>query len=345
MTARFRIRAVIVVLCLSTLTAACIGRTYHAEDPIPGYVVHRPAVGNPSFAYTPANDVVLSDPIGRTRFHELRSLSFHSSGDNGQPGDRIDARYFKSLRPGPHRLLIVLPIWGISEYPSNKIAEGYARHSRGTVQVIDVAGDGELFPWDEMRHAANELEFVEISRVSVERFRTVVIDVRRLLDWAERQDDIDASRIGIVGFSLGAMATTTLLGNDPRVATAVLVMGAAEYADVISHCGRRVAKTRDHVTRDFGWTVDQYRDFFADLFSSGEPEQYRGAYDPDTILLIDALYDDCVPESSRDALWELTGRPERVSIHARHRPAFYAMTPLGFNFARREIYDFLDRKL
>ena len=327
------------------LTAACIGRTFHAEDAIPGYVAHRPTAGDPAFAYTPADDVVLSEPIGRTRFHEVHSLSFHSSGDNGQPGERIDARYFKSLRPGPQRLLIVLPIWGISEYPSKKIAQGYADHSQGSVQVIDVSGDGELFPWDDMRRTANELDFVELSRASVERFRTVVIDIRRLLDWAEKQDEIDGSRIGVVGFSLGAMVTTTLLGNDSRIATAVLVMGAADYAEVISHCGQRVAKTRAHVIRDFGWTVDRYRDFFADLFSIGEPEQYRGTYDPDSILVIDALYDDCVPETSRDALWELTGRPERVSIHARHRPAFYAMTPLGLNFARREIYDFLDRKL
>ncbi len=61
--------------------------------------------------------------------------------------------------------------------------------------------------------------------------------------------------------------------------------------------------------------------------------------------MIDAMFDDCMPESARAALWDLTGHPKRITMLYRHRSSFYTLTPLGLNFARRQIYRFLDHKL
>jgi hypothetical protein len=49
-----------------------------------------------------------------------------------------------------------------------------------------------------------------------------------------------------------------------------------------------------------------------------------------------------MPESSRAALWEITGHPRRVTFLYQHRSAFYSLTPLGLNVSRRKIYRFLD---
>jgi len=49
-----------------------------------------------------------------------------------------------------------------------------------------------------------------------------------------------------------------------------------------------------------------------------------------------------MPETSRAALWEITGHPERVTFLYQHRSAFYSLTPLGLNVSRRKIYRFLD---
>ena len=66
--------------------------------------------------------------------------------------------------------------------------------------------------------------------------------------------------------------------------------------------------------------------------------RFEGRYDPTKILMIDAMFDDCMPESSRAALWEITGHPERVTFLYQHRSAFYSLTPLGLNVSRRKIY-------
>ena len=184
-----------------------------------------------------------------------------------------------------------------------------------------------------------------MARASAERYRTTVIDMRNLLDWAGTQSDIDSSRIAMVGFSMSALVTATLMGNDPRVSTAVMMMGAAELANVFAECSNRAGEVRAHVMNEFGWSLDRYRAFFEELFGPADPARYAGRYDPEDILLIDAAFDDCMPRSSREALWEATGQPERITLLARHRSGFYTLTPLGLNLVRRKIYAFLDDHL
>ena len=71
--------------------------------------------------------------------------------------------------------------------------------------------------------------------------------------------------------------------------------------------------------------------------------------DPSRVLFVEARYDICMTQQSRDDLWEVLGRPERIAFGFRHRRTFYAMTPLGFNvlgrYATRFFEDrFLDQK-
>ena len=184
-----------------------------------------------------------------------------------------------------------------------------------------------------------------MAKASAERYRSAVVDLRHLLDWAETQPNIDPSRIAMVGFSMSALVTATVMGNDPRVAAGVLMMGGADFADIFSTCDNAAGDVRRHVLTSFGWSLEQYHDFFATLFGPADPLLYDGRYDPSSIFMIDAAFDDCMPRSAREALWDATGRPERLTLLSRHRSGFYSLTPLGLNFVRRRIYDFLDEAL
>ncbi len=307
---------------------------------------YRPPVdANPRFDYEANGHVHLSAPFDHTRFHEIMHLSFPSSGTTGSPDNEVHAIYYRSQLPGRKKLVIVLPIWGTSEYPPSRITRGYARHSHGDANVIWILGDTPLFPWTSLSTTSSEKQFERMARASAERYRTAVIDMRRLLDWAENQPDIDPGHIGMVGFSMSALVTATLLGNDDRVSTAVLMMGAADFADIFTHCGDRAGEVRKHVLSSYGWSLKRYHDFFQKLFGPADPVNYRGRYDPTKILMIDAAFDNCMSRSSRDALWDATGHPERITLLTRHRSGFYSMTPLGLNFTRRRIYHFLDVNL
>jgi hypothetical protein len=169
--------------------------------------------------------------------------------------------------------------------------------------------------------------------------------MRRLVDWAATQPEIDPTRIAFVGFSMSALVTATLLANEPRVSAGVLMMGAARFADIFAVCGNRAGEVREHALRSFDWSIEQYREFFSGLFDPADPVRFAGHYDPTKILMIDAMFDDCMPESARAALWEIMGHPQRVTFLYRHRSAFYTLTPIGLNVSRRKIYRFLDAAL
>ncbi len=295
-----------------------------------------------SFEPTP---VMLSEPFENTLSHDIVRLSFQSSGNNGHPDNLVEGQYFRSVEPGRKPLVVVMPIWGTSDYPPRKISEGYAHKAGRDAHVIWIYGNAPIFPWAELSSAPTEEAFRELARDSAERYRLAVVDMRRLVDWASAEPEIDASRIAFVGFSMSALVTATLLANEPRISAGVLMMGAARFSDIFSVCGNRAGEVRDHVLRTFDWTLEEYHDFFEGLFAPADPVRFTGHYDPEKILMIDAMFDDCMPEASRTALWEVTGHPRRMTFLYQHRSAFYSLTPIGLNVSRREIYRFLDNAL
>lgn len=335
-------------LSAALLTLACSGCALHINrdpPPPPNFVYEPVTTADSHFEYTPQGPVDLGEPIESTRTHDLLPLSFRSGGRNGHPQNLVEGLYFRSKEPGAKRLVVVMPIWGTSTYPPDKISHGYARRAGKDANVIWVYGTAPVFPWTELATVATEAGFVALAHDSADRYSAAVMDMRRIMDWAATRDEIDASRIGFVGFSMSALVTATLLGNDSRVASAVLMMSAANFADVFSTCGDRAGQVRAHVMHDFGWSIARYHDFFEDLFGPADPTRYAGHYDPDKILMIDAMFDDCMPESARAALWEVTGHPKRITMLYKHRSSFYSLTPLGLNFTRRKIYQFLDQTL
>ena len=329
------------LLCVS----GCVAHLHRAPATTSDYRYRPPETSAPPFTQAGPPEVELSDAVQSTRFHELVNLTFPSSGTHGGPDGVVEALYYRSLSPGPKKLVIVMPIWGTSDYPPSRISRGYARRSGGDANIIWVLGKSPLFPWTGLSSTSNEEEFVTMAKASAERYRSAVVDMRLLLDWAEAQPNIDSSRIAMVGFSMSSLVTATVMGNDPRVSTAVLMMGAADFANIFATCGTRAGDVRRHVLTEYGWTLEEYHDFFDGLFGPADPIRYAGRYDPRNILMIDAAFDDCMPRSSREALWEAAGRPERITLLSRHRSGFYSLTPLGLNFIRRKIYAFLDSTL
>ena len=126
-----------------------------------------------------------------TKNYLVRSLSFPSIGENGQAGNLVRALYYQSKLPGKKKLVIVLPIWGTHTYPSRKITKSLVRNSRGDINVLRILGKDSLFDWAAMRAAATEEELITLAERMVERVRTHVVDIRRAIDWAETQPDID----------------------------------------------------------------------------------------------------------------------------------------------------------
>ena len=286
-------------------------------------------------------------PVRQIEGYHVYGIRFPSSEYNGQPGNLVEARYFESRTPtvAPKPLLIVMPIWDTHTFPSTIMANGYALHSQGAVNVLWLQGEGHLFDWFHLADLADGAAFeAEVDR-SVERFRAAAVDTRRLLDWVETRPEIDARRIGIIGFSMSAMVAANVAGNDPRIHTAVYVVGGAHPWDVMTECQVVVGYMRKHAMKNLGWDREQFRAFFRAKLAQGDPALWRGRYRPENTLIVESSRDDCIPAESRESLWEATGRPERIVFPYNHWQPFLAMTPVGNKVLTHDIYAFLDRKL
>jgi dienelactone hydrolase len=272
------------------------------------------------------------------------SLAFPSAGENGQDGNLVTGRYYRSKTNGARPLVIVLPIWGIHTYPSNAISAGLREHGAGRINVLQIHGDRPLLDWDAVGNTRTEAEFFDVLDQMIDRFVSTVIDIRRVVDWAQTQPDIDPQRIALIGFSMGALVASVAMANEPRLAAGILVMGGADPHDILTACNHEIGRGREHVLEHLDWSLDEYRDALAKALTRINPARFAGMVDPRRALIIEASADTCMPQTARERLWQAMGRPERIAYLYDHRMAFLAMTFLGGNNLQKQIYRFLDSR-
>jgi len=302
----------------------------------------------PAFRYE-KTDVPFTNHVegtGATSMYELRHLEWPSIGNNSQKDNLVTARYYRSTLPGPHPMVIVLPIWGSFTYPPRKLSASIQRRSNGAVHVLHVQGDTHLANWPGIIDAADESEFLELGREAVERQRVTIVDVRRLIDWAEQRPEIDADRVALIGCSLGAIVAGTIATQEPRLAATVTVMGGSHLNSIIANCdGKRATRVQATAAGRFGWDREELEAQLAPIMSVVDPANYPNRADPRSVLIIEANRDKCVPQKSREDLWLALGKPDRISMNYDHAPAFYSMTPIGLSWMRRRIWEFLESRL
>jgi dienelactone hydrolase len=299
-----------------------------------------------AFTYADALVPVQSRFVETKGDYDLHRISYPSISENGQIGNLVTADYHRSRVPGPHPVVIILPIWGRHVYPSNAVTRTLRKRSDGTMHVLNVLGEDFLIDWPKLGALTDENEFVETWTQGAEHEIATLIDMRRLIDWAEGRPEIDADRIGLIGFSHGAMLAPALAAQEPRISATVLVMGGADPHEVIARCiGARTEGVQEHARQTFGWSRDEMAAILDPIYDPINAANSPGRIDPSRVLIFDAGRDECVPESARNSLWEAMGRPERYTIDANHRHAFYTMTPLRFNWMRKRIWSFFETRL
>lgn len=337
-------RTVVCAMLLPGALAGCISHQYYPLHERFVRASHPPPLK--IFDYRPSRGSVrLSQPQGSRFGYATRRFTMPASFENGQPANLVTGTYYDSGRPGRRPLVIVLPVWGVSEYPSTKMTHAILKRSGGSINVLRIEGDNRLMAWKEIEHAATVRDFVEEVANSAQRFKHSVIDVRRLIDWAQTRDEIAGDRIGLVGFSISAISATLVVQSDPRVRSSALVMGGADIASIMAECPGNEQETREGVMERLGLSLRAYKQTVAVLFEGLDPTDYPNRVNPASILAVDAAKDDCIPAHAREAWWNALGRPERISMNYSHRGSFMGMTPLGFNFLRKRVYEHLAQTL
>jgi dienelactone hydrolase len=139
-----------------------------------------------------------------------------------------------------------------------------------------------------------------------------VNDVRRAIDWIERQDQFDKARIGIAGTSLGALVAALTFAVEPRIAASCYLLGGADIAHIIWHSSR-VVEQREELRR-LGYTEERLRQELAGI----EPLTYLVKSDQRPSYVIAAKFDTVVPPADAEKLIGALGNSQSTWLDTGH---------------------------
>lgn len=160
---------------------------------------------------------------------------------------------------------------------------------------------------------------------NVNLFRQAVIDVRRGLDYFETREDADATRIGVLGISLGGIIAALATESDRRIKAAAMVVSAAHLADILDTSGyTRVRRLRAVIMKQHNVRRDELKAYCEPILAPVDPATYADRIDPARLMMINGRSDNIIKLSVVNRSWETYGRPARYLTIGGHYPMIAA---------------------
>jgi dienelactone hydrolase len=221
-------------------------------------------------------------------------------------------QYLKAKTPGKKKLVIVIPIYGSISFASKMMARQLIEWQKHDTNVLLIQDANEIFDGDIERApiVTTEAELLRGVQRCVTRFRHDVIAIRRLIDWAETVDEIDAARIGVVGFSIGASVANVAMGVDARIAAGAFVLPSTKLHEIFAY-GRvpHWQGSIDRIRANLQLTPGELARKVEPILRSIDPIHYSQSIDPSRVLLIEAAQDSYVPAQARKLHWDDLPQP------------------------------------
>lgn len=139
-----------------------------------------------------------------------------------------------------------------------------------------------------------------------------VLDVKRAIDWLERRPEVDKTRLGLAGISLGAIASAVVLGVEPRIQSAVLILGGADLAHILWRSPLTI-RTRLAFKKQ-RYTLEKLREELEPI----EPLQLLKPELGMKSFVIGARFDLIVPAEDTEKLIKALGQPQVLWLDTGH---------------------------
>lgn len=311
-----------VVIAAFLMLAGCAvhydaDRNLRAPRPLPADVAAE-------FSY-PRIDVVYSEILLEDKGdYTIRRIEFESMHNVIAVPHTIRMDYYalKNVEKAP--VIMVLPILG----GKNVIAGIFARYfvENGYAALI-------------VHRQREYKEVAELDRVNP-TLKQMVIDHMQAVDWIETRRELDASRIGVFGVSMGAIKAAMLTPLDPRIRAAVLGLPGGDIPYLLAFSTERgIKRNRSTYMEQTGFTPDRLYDHLRTGITC-DPMRFAPYLDPHNVLMFIAWFDTSVPYSRGKALWRAAGKPEVVYLVSGHLSA-YVYLP----YVQAKTLSFFNRRL
>jgi hypothetical protein len=258
-----------------------------------------------------------TDARDRARF-VVRHLSVPSVAD---PGTTIEFEYYDVEGDARTPVVVLLPIFtGVPHIP-RFFARYFANQGWAAVVVLRTRD-----PFDVFVAADDTVE-------------NNLKDYGRVLDWVEQEPEIDSSRMGLFGVSLGAMDAVMLAAVDRRVDALVVAMAGGDLPYIMLNTRyRRVVRTVDDMA-DVSGTSREALGARLDAEIGIDPLELAPYVDAERVLMIMTRTDAIIPFEAQERLRESLGSPEALRLVTGHRPSvimFPRVRSAAFEFFARQ---------
>ena len=157
-----------------------------------------------------------------------------------------------------------------------------------------------------------------------ELFRGTVRHNRMVLEWAREQPQIDSSRMGCVGISMGGMVASALMAVEPDLQGGAVCLAGGNLADMLMVSAEpRAERWRRWRHVEDGISGSMLRAELREHIVS-DPALLGPFIPTEKVVLIGGALDSVVPPNHLDLLWESLGRPERHTLPLGHYTAALA---------------------
>jgi hypothetical protein len=217
----------------------------------------------------------------------------------------LELDYYRPLVANRAPVIVVLPIIG-GGYPLEKHFSAYFAR-RGLAAV--------LVRRDRLKRV------LEDTREINETLRQAAIDARQAIDWIETRPELDASRVGAFGVSMGGIRAAFLTPLDSRIRAAAIGLAGGDLPYVIAHSKEGgIVRRREPYLQKHGITKEDFERELRNTLAC-DPLDVAPFIDPDKVLLVLATFDTAVPARKGFELRRAMGNPETIIVPTGHYTA------------------------
>ncbi|MBI4535869.1 MAG: hypothetical protein HY708_06290 [Ignavibacteriae bacterium] len=234
------------------------------------------------------------EPVGGDSLLEKSWLTLHNSD-----GFKVDYGMLVPRQKGRKYPVVVL----MGGKATGKYAVDYAI---GIENVIIVAPDYAYEP----REKYTLFQFLS----DVPEIRTALVDVipsvMLVTDYLWQRDDVDTTKLVLLGYSFGAPGVPPVIANDRRAAVAAIVYGGGDLHSLIRHNVRRY---ESELVSEFVGSLSGL------LLRPLEPLRYIEAVSPTPLIMINGTHDEQVPRTNTEMLFERAREPKKqIWLDSKH---------------------------
>ena len=275
-----------------------------------GYTGRKPIPDNVrlEYEYEKNNVKASSEIIEETDDYVLWNVVLHGCYSiNGEHDIILDYYQSKSLKKTP--VILVLPIFGGSNYFSNTFANHFA---------------GEDFSAVIVHRQKKNKDFKDLDMINI-NLTQIMYDLKQALDWIWRQPGIDAKKIGVFGISMGSIKAALISSLDNRIKASVMCLVGENLAEIIATSNEKgVKRRREAYMNEHDISQDELYHVLQTKITC-DPMNYAEYIDAETALMIFGWFDRAVPYKNGIELWEKMGRPEKITMPTGHYTAILGL--------------------